>query len=163
MKTRHKQLEKIVEMIKVNRNTIHLSAWFKLAGWIISQWNFEEVISILPEINLSELKFNKIDRNVYAYLQYHIAKNIQEYRIDCDKKQLQESMKILDEKLGGERIERKVKQSWEIKAEQNIIRLKWQIENCGDPARKEELKTELSRTERIVDARKSNLIEGIGK
>jgi len=154
-----KKLDKIVDMIKINRTGVTAQDWFKLAGWILKRWNYENAIQVLPkkEIDLNKLNFNSIGENVYAYLQYHININIQSLKVKQEREQLQESMKIMDKKLGGQEIVKKVEDEWLIKARKELKYKMYLLNLCTLEEDKNNLKQEIQQMKTVVQARKHNI------
>jgi len=159
------KLERIVDMIKINRTGVTAQDWFKLAGWILKRWNYDHVIQILPEIDLNKLNFNSIGENVYAYLQYYININIQSLKVKQERKQLQESFQIMDKKLGGKEIVKKVEDEWLIRARKELKYKMYLLNHCTLEEDKNNLKQEIQQMKTVVQAREHNiqLAEGIGK
>jgi hypothetical protein len=160
-----KKLEKIVDMIKINRTGITAQDWFKLAGWILKRWNYDHVIQVLPkkEIDLSKLNFNSIGENVYAYLQYHININIQELRNKKDKIKETENLEALNQFLPDFKI-KKVEDQWLVKARENYKHKLYLLRHSNNQKTKDKLKREIQQMEVVVQARKHNIqLGGIGK
>jgi len=153
---RKEKLDNLVPILKRINPFLEDSDWYKVAGWILKNYGYEQAIKNLPEIDVCKLNIKAVDQNVFRYLTYHLNKLGWEKKADYEKRRAEEDMKVLSEIFIKKEV-KSIDPLWLQEARENYRRKRYQLDNCTDPIQKRRLQIELHRMVETVHARKNNL------
>lgn len=151
-----KMLDDIVPMFQEANLVLTEPEQYKIAGWMVKRFGYEQVIQELPKVDLSVINNNCGMRGVYPFLNYHLQKLGWQTKAENEKREAKKDMESIGKIIGGLDL-KEISPGWLQEARGNWKRLQQKLTLTNDHEEKQRLKIEMSRIEEKVKNIKTSI------